>query len=109
MCILLTLLLHIIQLTGNSRIMRPNTPHTVFTPEPTVVRGGHFYATSTLTDTLIGWIHAFMANGLVTNTEHHSARLHLGKMVGFFYTQLIEKGKEMEEDGRSRTCMIIRH
>lgn len=77
--------------------MRPNTPHAVFTPTEAVCEGGHFFATSTLQDTLVGIVHAFMAGNLVTNTEHASARCHLQEMIAFFHLALIRA--EVEEEG----------
>lgn len=49
--------------------MRPNTPHVVFTPEPAICLGGHFYATSTLRDTCIALMHLFVAGNIITNAS----------------------------------------
>ncbi|KAG6884428.1 hypothetical protein C0993_011207 [Termitomyces sp. T159_Od127] len=55
------------------RIMRPNQPHAVCTPIHTVCRGGHYYATTTLRDTIAGIYHTTVAGSLLTNTDHGPA------------------------------------
>ena len=50
--------------------MRPNTPHFVVTPESAICHGGHFYAMSTIRDTIFGIYHMFVASKNITNTEH---------------------------------------
>lgn len=49
--------------------MQPNTPHAVITPEPTICLGGHFYATSTIQQSIFGWYLTFLASSL-TNADH---------------------------------------
>ena len=64
------------------RIMRPNTPHVVFTVESSVCRGGHFYAASTIRDSCYGMMHCFTSGTLVTNADHTSEAFALmGHMV----------------------------
>ncbi|KAF8873088.1 hypothetical protein BD779DRAFT_1679429 [Infundibulicybe gibba] len=58
---------------GTRLIMRPNTPHAVYTQGHTICHGGHFYATSCLQDTLYSLIHSFVAGSVVTNTEHRAS------------------------------------
>ena len=72
----------------NYRIMRPNTPHIVFTLEHAICVGGHFYAMSTLQDTLYGLEHHFFLGHLVTNTEHIASRLLLRRFAHFFHRRL---------------------
>lgn len=69
--------------------MRPNTPHIVFTLEHAICTGGHFYATSTLQDTLYGLEHHFFIGHLVTNTDHIASRLLLRRFAHFFHNRLI--------------------
>ncbi|KAG5337959.1 hypothetical protein C0989_008562 [Termitomyces sp. Mn162] len=77
---------------GTTLIMRPNLPHAVATPEPTICRGGHFYCTSTIKDTVAGIFHNFVGQRTVTNTEHRSAshRL-LTRMLTFYVVDLTEQ------------------
>ncbi|KAF8972602.1 hypothetical protein BDZ97DRAFT_1612585, partial [Flammula alnicola] len=79
--------------------MRPNTPHAVFTLEHSVFEGGHFYATSTIRDTLYGLIHCFVAERYISNTSHGASRFLLRQMLAFYHTALV-KG-EVERDERA--------
>jgi hypothetical protein len=55
------------------RIMGPNTPHYVVTPESAICHGGHAYTTSTIRQSAYGIFHTFTASSVVTNTEHTRA------------------------------------
>ncbi|KAF8881089.1 hypothetical protein BD779DRAFT_1675586 [Infundibulicybe gibba] len=70
---------------GTRLIMRPNTPHAVYTHGHAICHGGHFYATSCLQDTLYSLIHSFVAGAVVTNTEHRASRQILRRMVQFYH------------------------
>ncbi|KAF8878615.1 hypothetical protein BD779DRAFT_1474695 [Infundibulicybe gibba] len=70
---------------GTRLIMRPNTPHAVYTHGHAICHGGHFYATSCLQDTLYSLIHSFVAGSVVTNTEHRASRQILRRMVQFYH------------------------
>jgi hypothetical protein len=65
--------------------MRPNTPHAVFTPEHSIVSGGHFYSTSNLQDTFFSIVHCFMGDNIITNAEHYNSRMLLVRMMHYFY------------------------
>jgi hypothetical protein len=68
------------------RIMRPNTPHMVYTLESAICHGGHFYSISTIRDSVYGIYRTFSASGLLTNTEHtKDARLLLRRLVAFLH------------------------
>lgn len=69
--------------------MRPNTLHAVYTPEHAICHGGHFYAISTIQDTLFGLVHSFIAGNFVTNTDHKSSRLLLRRIAHFYYGALV--------------------
>ncbi|KAF9470699.1 hypothetical protein BDN70DRAFT_901903 [Pholiota conissans] len=71
--------------------MRPNTGHSVFTAEDTIVIGGHYYATSTMKDTLCALILAFAASDYITNTEHLPSRQILRFMMIFYFDGLEQK------------------
>ncbi|KAF8873911.1 hypothetical protein CPB84DRAFT_1853838 [Gymnopilus junonius] len=82
---------------GTRLLMRPNTLHVVFTPEPTICEGGHFYSTPTMQDTAISLIHSFICNIRITNTGHPPTRMLLRRMAQFFYEGLVDG--TVEEDG----------
>ena len=69
--------------------MRPNLPHAVYTPEHAICHGGHFYAISTIQDTMFGLVHSFIAGNLVTNTDHITSRLLLRRMAHFYHGALV--------------------
>jgi hypothetical protein len=71
--------------------MRPNTVHAVFTPEASIV---HFYSTSTMQDTLRAMVHSFVDHVKVTNTNHASASVLLRRMAAFYFTCLVQIGRE---------------
>lgn len=77
--------------------MRPNTPHFVVTPESAICHGGHFYAMSTIQDTVFGLYHMFVASKKVTNTEHsHDAHLLLRRMVTYLHYVLVKRGSKLD-------------
>lgn len=70
--------------------MRPNTIHAVVTPEPSICRGGHFYAASTIQDTIYGIFHTFVSSTYVTNAVHKAASEKLlSRMLIYMYNHLI--------------------
>lgn len=78
------------------RIMRPNTPHAVFTPEDVICHGGHFYATSTIQDTMFCIVQTFMCHNL-TNADKQTHGLVLRRIVAFYHDVLVQK--RLEEGG----------
>jgi hypothetical protein len=79
--------------------MRPNTPHAVFTPENVICHGGHFYATSTMQDTMFGIVHTFVSPVTLTNTEKSKHGLLLRRIAGFYHDVLVLQ--RLEDDGKS--------
>jgi hypothetical protein len=51
--------------------------------------GEHFYATSTMQQTLAGSMHAFVAHYAITNTNHIPLSLVLRRMSYFYYLGLV--------------------
>jgi hypothetical protein len=74
--------------------MRPNTVHAVLTPMASIVHGGHFYCTSTMQDTLRAMIHSFVDHVKVTNTNHAPTSSLLRRMATFYYTSLVQMGRD---------------
>lgn len=83
--------------------MRPNTIHAVYTPQSSVVHGGHFFATSTMRDTLAATFHTSVLNELMTNTDHPPAYASLRRLIDLFHCALVE-GKN-DEDGVLRRLL----
>lgn len=89
MSILLSVSLSLSDEEYHISIMRPNTPHIIFTLEHSVCLGGHYYGTSTLRDTCYGIMHSFAAGSVVTNTSHvKESFMVLACMVILYHTQL---------------------
>jgi hypothetical protein len=75
--------------------MRPNTPHFVITPESAICNGGHAYATSTLSASVHGIFHTFVASSIVTNTEHtRASRLLLQRLTIHIHDSLVMSSTE---------------
>ena len=81
--------------------MRPNTPQAVYTPDPSIVLGGHFYLTSNIQDMLWAIVHCFMGNNIVTNVEHGQTKNLLLRMLQFFYKCFI-----LDTDGEIFFCTV---
>ncbi|KAF8066069.1 hypothetical protein FPV67DRAFT_1359440, partial [Lyophyllum atratum] len=74
---------------GMQLVMRPNTIHAVLTPDASICRGGHFYATATIRDSVYGLYHTFVASSYITNALHKSASEQmLMRMLRFFHHRL---------------------
>lgn len=74
--------------------MRPNTMHAVITPDACIVHGGHFLCTSAMQDTLRGIVHSFVDHVKITNTNHPPASALLRRMATFYFTGLVQIGRE---------------
>jgi hypothetical protein len=74
--------------------MRPNTPHAVFTPQHSIVMGGHFYSISNLQDTFHCIVHCFIGNKILTNTEHCRTRILLIRMMHYVYKCMVTSAKQ---------------
>jgi hypothetical protein len=66
-------------------IMKPNTPHAVFTLEHSIALGGHFYSFANLQDTISGIIHCFAVDSVITNAEHPETHVLLFRMMEYLY------------------------
>ncbi|KAJ3549148.1 hypothetical protein NMY22_g993 [Coprinellus aureogranulatus] len=75
-----------ILLTPGTRFyMRPGTLHAVYTAEHSICSGGHFLPTSCLWRTVVGYIHSFMEEEILTNIDHVSIRSRLNAIASFFF------------------------
>jgi hypothetical protein len=71
--------------------MRPNTPHYVLTTDAAICHGGHFYAMSTMRDTIFGIFHMFALSKTITNTEHtRDSHLLLRRLTVYLHHVLVK-------------------
>ncbi|KAL0563669.1 hypothetical protein V5O48_018396, partial [Marasmius crinis-equi] len=77
---------------GDTLIMRPCTPHWVYTLESSLCHGSHFFAGSTMTDTCFGLLHTFTSGFYITNQPDISHRLTLARIMCFWADALIDSG-----------------
>ncbi|KDR67912.1 hypothetical protein GALMADRAFT_146664 [Galerina marginata CBS 339.88] len=81
-----------ILLTHKTRlVMGPDCPHWVYTPFHTICSGGHYIASSTIQDTMIGLIHAFMLDNFVSNTNHTPTRILLCRLASLYYEGFVKQ------------------
>lgn len=79
--------------------MRPNTPHVVYTLEPSVAFGGHFYARSTLRDTCFAIFHAFTTGDAITNASLiTTSRMLVARITSLFEKILVEDNHDQNMD-----------
>jgi len=71
-------------------IMKPNTPHAVFTIEHSIALGGHFYTFANLQDTIAIIFHCFALDNIITNTEHPETRILLFRMMEYVHKFYVE-------------------
>ena len=70
--------------------------HAVFSPENCIFEGGHFYAASTLQDTMFAIVHTFI-NNFHTNAEKSTYGLLLRRIGWFYHKALVQK--QLQDDG----------
>jgi hypothetical protein len=69
-----------------TRIMRPNTPHVMVSPNHSISHGGRFYATSTIRESCYGVFHTFLYS---PNALHSSdSRIILRRMLVYYRSVL---------------------
>ena len=73
--------------------MQPNTLHYVLTPQAAICHGGHFYAMSTICDTVFGLYHMFVLSNFITNVKHSQAsHLLLQRLIMHTHNALVVGG-----------------
>lgn len=85
--------------------MRPNTLHAVFTPEHVICHGGHFYATTTMQDTMFGIVNTFIFPDVLTNADKQSHSQVLRRIAAFYYDVLVLQ--RLDESGTPLTSSSI--
>ena len=68
--------------------MRPGTPHYVVTPENAITWGRHFYASSSMQDTVLGVVQTFVMDYGLTNALHDKSRTLLRRMMAMWSESL---------------------
>jgi len=82
-------------LTTFNSVLRPNTPHLVFSPTVCVTIGGHMYCCTTMRNTAIGIFHHTASNTSYTNANHWVLMGVLRRIMGCWYGVL--DGDEVPE------------
>jgi hypothetical protein len=72
--------------------------HAVFSPENCIFEGGHFFAASTMQDTMFAIVHTFTSN-FYTNADKPSHGLLLRRIGWFYHSALVQK--QLQDDGSS--------
>jgi hypothetical protein len=69
--------------------MRPTTPHYVLTVENSITHGRHFYAASTISESVWGAVHAFLLGTAVTNAFHDTTRTLFRRVIAMWYDHFV--------------------
>ena len=69
--------------------MRPTTPHYVLMVENSITYGRHFYAKSSIADSVYGVIHAFVLGHGITNALHDNTKTLLRRMMAMWYSHYV--------------------
>jgi hypothetical protein len=80
--------------------------HAVWTMENSICYGGHFYAVPNLLDTVVGLIHAFIGDDVLTNTQHVASRFLLCKMVHYFHHAFVVQNVALGLAGESKILSL---
>jgi hypothetical protein len=71
--------------------MRPYTPHYVVTVDHSITYGRHFYASSSIINSILGIVHTFAAGYGITNTSHDYTRTLLRKLMVMWHDSYTEQ------------------
>ena len=83
---------------GKYRIVRPKTAHAIYTHTNSICYGSHYIASSTMMDTLSGFVHNFTANIYNRNTSRNrSFKPIFRRMIIFYHMALVRN--LIEQDG----------
>jgi hypothetical protein len=82
----------------DSRIMPGGLPHWVLGTSNSVCAGRHFYATAAIRSSVIGIVHTFLLDGVVTNESLLESRTLLYQMMVFWSTRLDKRDVDGELD-----------
>lgn len=80
-------------LTGHDSMMYPGLPHAVFTLEPAICSGGHFYLWATMEKTFFAMVHALLMPSYLLNADHAISREVLIRYMHYLHCEMIINGK----------------
>uniref|UniRef100_A0A8H7Y3T5 JmjC domain-containing protein n=1 Tax=Psilocybe cubensis TaxID=181762 RepID=A0A8H7Y3T5_PSICU len=83
---------------GDQIVIPPNTMHMVYTAEPSICFGAHFYSLHTMKESLCGYIHSFLAHSICTNTAHPNTRSLIHRLVSFYHKSVTSDSSDMPAD-----------
>ncbi|KAK0436514.1 hypothetical protein EV421DRAFT_1907855 [Armillaria borealis] len=83
---------------GTLLFMWPNTHHVVITLENCIVSGQHFYVSSCIEDTVVGFVHTHMWDFFITNVLHYELRPLLLRMMCYFAQVICGPGGRQASD-----------
>ncbi|PBK68629.1 hypothetical protein ARMSODRAFT_976013 [Armillaria solidipes] len=86
---------------GTLLFMRPNTHHAVITLENCIVSGQHFYVSSCIEDTVVGFVHTRMWDFFITNVLHDELRPLLLRMMCYFAQVICGPGGRQALNGQN--------
>jgi len=69
--------------------MRPGTPHYVITLEDSIMWGRHFYASSSMMDSVFGIVQTFVMHYGLTNSIHDNTRPLLRRIMVMWVDDLM--------------------
>ncbi|KAK1215956.1 hypothetical protein PQX77_021420, partial [Marasmius sp. AFHP31] len=81
----------VLLLPGDVLLMPPATYHIVFTLEPTICNGRHFFSSSTIRQTCWGLFHTLILGDAITNEDHTITRGVLVRLLGFWHQLFVGK------------------
>ncbi|KAL0061898.1 hypothetical protein AAF712_011274 [Marasmius tenuissimus] len=75
----------VLLMPGDVLLMPPATYHVVFTLEPTICNGRHFFSSSTIRQTCWALFHTLILGHAITNEDHTISRGVLVRLLGFWH------------------------
>ncbi|KAL0574807.1 hypothetical protein V5O48_007164 [Marasmius crinis-equi] len=76
---------------GDMLVMPPGMYHFVYTLEPSICHGRHFFCSSTIRQTCWALFHSFVLGRTITNTDHTKNRTSLVRLIAFWHKEFVER------------------
>ncbi|KAF8987744.1 hypothetical protein BDQ17DRAFT_1435410 [Cyathus striatus] len=84
---------------GDTLLMRPCTPHVVYTLDDTICHGGHYIPISCISRVICGSIHGFFAGYIITNADNPSFQSRMNLIACFLYKTLGSSNMQAQDKG----------
>ncbi|KAK1222948.1 hypothetical protein PQX77_014184 [Marasmius sp. AFHP31] len=81
----------VLLMPGDVLLMPPATYHIVFTLEPSICNGRHFFSSSTIRQTCWALFHTLVLGNAITNDDHTISRGVVVRLLGFWHQLLVGK------------------